>query len=74
VSVGPREGRSGQGGARPRRLNGRDRDGSVGEAWDGRRGRERGWEGVEHWIERGVVRVGGNGVLESWGGDRIHQH
>jgi len=35
------------------------------------RGRERGWGGVEHWIEGGVVRAGGVGVLESRGGDRI---
>jgi hypothetical protein len=36
MSVGP-QGRSGKGGARLRRLSRRDRDGSVGEVWDGRR-------------------------------------
>jgi hypothetical protein len=62
VSVGP-QGRSRKGGARPRRLSGRDRDGCrlircwwLG--WDRRRGHEntsvRG--GVEHWIE-GRIRV-----------------
>ena len=67
MSVGP-QGRSGEGGARPRRLNGRDRDRSTltrircwcwgGLGWK-ERGCERGWRGVEHWIEGGVVRVGG---------------